>query len=179
MRDMRLRAIGSSDPELRGHVDAMLAADSDAAGRLAAIDRAFLAAPAGDPERERIADPLGVVGHTVSHFRVIEPLASGGMGVVYRAEDTQLRRPVALKFPLAALHLDQDMKERFFQEARLAGGLDHPNVCAIYEAGETVEGHLFYAMPLYQGETLRSRLGCSILSPSPMPSSLRRRSRPA
>ena len=126
MLKMRLRAIGASDPELRRHLEALLIADSNAAKRLAVIDRAFGAGSASDPERERNADPLELVGRTVSHFRVIELLASGGMGVVYRAEDTQLRRPVALKFPLAALHLDQNIKERFFQEARLAGGLDHP-----------------------------------------------------
>ena len=103
------------------------------------------------------ADPLQLVGRTVSHFRVGEPLASGGMGVVYRAEDLQLRRSVALKFLLPHYHLTDSSKERLLGEARAAGGLDHPNVCAVYEIGESTAG-FFLAMPLYGGETLKERL---------------------
>jgi serine/threonine-protein kinase len=154
----RLRAIGASDPDLRRALETMLAADAEADSRLARVEAAF-----GSPGVEggvmgRDADPLELVGRSVGHFRVIELLAYGGMGVVYRAEDMRLERAIALKFPLPAHRFDRSAKERFLHEARLAGSLDHPNVCGIYEAGETDNGHFFYAMPLYDGETLHARL---------------------
>ena len=80
------------------------------------------------------------------------------MGVVYRAIDTRLARPAALKFPLPGQRIDGQVRERFLREARAAAALDHPNICAIYEAGETDDGQLFLAMPLYPGETLKARL---------------------
>ena len=152
-RERRLEAISSSDPELHSGITALLLADASAGSGLERIEQLF---DTGGGERD--PDPLGMVGRTVSHFRIIEGLASGGMGVIYRAEDTQLGRPIALKFPLPAHPLDRSAKRRFVHEARLAGGLDHPNLCGIYEAGETDDGHLFLAMPLYVGETLRQRL---------------------
>jgi eukaryotic-like serine/threonine-protein kinase len=136
----------------------LLTADSGAEAQLAHIDQAFSASYSDWSGSEQDEDPLKMVGRTVSHFRVIEALAAGGMGVVYRAEDTQLKRVIALKFPLLAESLDRSAKQRFLHEARVAGGLDHPNLCVIYEAGETDDGHLFYAMPLYKGETLKARL---------------------
>ena len=101
---------------------------------------------------------LKLVGQTVSHFRIVEPLAAGGMGVVYRAIDTQLGRPVALKFPLPGQHLDGQVRERFLREARAAAALDHSNICSIYETGQTEDGQLFFAMPFYDGETLKARI---------------------
>ena len=101
---------------------------------------------------------LRLVGRTVAHFRIVEPLATGGMGVVYRALDTRLGRPVALKFPLPGQRLDGQVRERFLREARAAAALDHPNICSIYETGETEDGQLFLAMPLYEGETLKARI---------------------
>ncbi|MES1211456.1 MAG: serine/threonine-protein kinase, partial [Acidobacteriota bacterium] len=88
----------------------------------------------------------------------IELLGAGGMGVVYKAEDTRLRRTVALKLLPPELSHDAVAKARFLQEARAASGLDHPNVCTVYEIGETRDGRLFLAMPWYDGETLRQRL---------------------
>ncbi len=157
-RDERLAAIGDADPGLRRAVEALLAADLEVDVRLGRLDAVLASPDSTRRERAGAADPLGLVGRTVSHFRVIGSLAQGGMGIVYRAEDTRLGRAVALKFPLAGDHLDAQAKERFLHESRLAGALDHPNLCAIYEASETDEGHLFHAMPLYGGETLKARL---------------------
>ena len=150
-RQTRLNAIGASDPALQRAVEQLLAADSQADAILLRVD-ADLGEAAPDP------DPLQLVGRTVAHFRIIEPIARGGMGVVYRAEDTRLGRPVALKVPLAARYVDREAVERFRQEARAAAALDHPNLCPVYETGETADGDLFYTMPLYQGETLKARL---------------------
>ena len=155
-RQGRLAAIGAEDPDLQRTVEAMLDADAGADIRLARLDT-FLGSSMPTAEQDD-GDPLKLVGRTVSHFRVIAPLARGGMGVVYRAEDVRLGRAVALKFPLETDRLDRRAKERFVHEARLASALDHPNLCAIYEAGETDDGRLFHAMPLYAGETLRDRL---------------------
>ena len=151
-RQARLGAIGASDPGLQRAIEELLAADSRADAILTRIEAVL-----GDGGED--IDPLRLVGRTVSHFRVIEPLAHGGMGVVYRAEDTRLGRPIALKFPLAAAHyFDPAAKQRFRHEARVAAALDHPNLCPVYETGETPDGDLFYSMPLYEGETLKARL---------------------
>src|SRR6185503_819562 len=103
-------------------------------------------------------DYLGLAGRTISHFRVLEPLGVGGMGIVYRAEDTRLGRAVALKFLLPQRSQDAAAKARFLREARSAAALDHPNLCTLHEVGETEDGRLFLAMPLYPGETLKARL---------------------
>ena len=103
-------------------------------------------------------DVLKLVGRTIAHFRVLDPLAVGGMGVVYRATDTHLGRTVALKFPLPGQRVERDVRERFLRESRAAGALDHSNICSIHEAGETEDGQLFLAMPLYAGETLKERI---------------------
>jgi serine/threonine protein kinase len=112
-------------------------------------------------EEEASADPWGstaVVGAPVSRYRILSPIGIGGMGVVYRAEDTRLGRPVALKFlpPLPAPN--PRARERFLDEARAASALDHPNICTIYEVGETAGGQLYIAMACYDGETLKRRL---------------------
>jgi eukaryotic-like serine/threonine-protein kinase len=99
-----------------------------------------------------------LTGRQVSHYRVAEFLGGGGMGVVYRAEDSRLGRMVALKFLAPELGRDPIAKARFLNEARAASALEHPNVCTVLDMGETEEGLLFLAMPLYTGESLESRL---------------------
>ncbi len=92
------------------------------------------------------------------HYRLLGPLGIGGMGVVYRAQDTRLGRNVALKFLPPALTPNPTDKMRFLQEARAAALLDHPNVCTVFEIGETAGGQLYLAMACYDGETLKARL---------------------
>jgi eukaryotic-like serine/threonine-protein kinase len=106
----------------------------------------------------RLLTALVLTGRRVSHFQVAELLGGGGMGVLYRAEDTRLGRIVALKFLAPELVRDEIAKARFLTEARAASALEHPNLCTILEVGETEEGLLFLAMPLYQGESLDYRL---------------------
>jgi TolB-like protein/Flp pilus assembly protein TadD/predicted Ser/Thr protein kinase len=99
-----------------------------------------------------------MIGKTISHYRIIEKLGEGGMGVIYKAEDTKLRRPVALKFLPPELTRDPEAKERFIQEAQAASALDHPNICNIHEIDETPEGQLFICMAYYEGETLKETI---------------------
>ena len=94
-----------------------------------------------------------MVGKTISHYKILEKLGEGGMGVVYKAEDTKLKRPVALKFLSHHLTANTDAVKRFTTEAQTTSALDHANICTIYEVDETKDGQLFIAMAYYGGET--------------------------
>jgi serine/threonine protein kinase len=151
-RGNRLTALSTSDPELRAAVESLLAADSDADARLAPLEAVFF------PERVAEPDPLGLAGQTVSHFQIHESIGAGGMGVVYRAEDTHLGRAVALKFLLPSYGIGAGAKARFLREAKLIAALDHPNLCTIHEVGTSEDGRFFLAMALYPGENLKARM---------------------
>ncbi len=99
-----------------------------------------------------------MVGKTISHYRVLEKLGGGGMGVVYKAEDTRLNRTVALKFLPRELTSDTEARKRFMHEAKAASSLDHANICTIHEIDQTDEGQIFICMAYYDGETLKKKI---------------------
>src|SRR5690606_7739179 len=153
-RERRLALIAAEEPALRDLLAGLLSGDERSSGPI----RRAVPGGAVRPNLDEGADWLGLTGRQLSHFRILEPLGSGGMGAVYRGDDSRLGRPVALKFPLPHTRLDPRSRERFLREARALAAVDHPNLCTIYEIGETPEGQLFIAMALYEGETLAARM---------------------
>ncbi|HEV7516079.1 MAG TPA: protein kinase, partial [Thermoanaerobaculia bacterium] len=160
----QMRAELATMAEMAGRVEPVEVPGVELEETLIELARPETVAPAGEPAEEAAKEPDDALptglrlGSMVAHFRVVAPLGGGGMGVVYRAEDTRLGRTVALKFLAPERTRDPAAKERFLQEARAASALDHPNLCTVHEVGETAEERLFLAMPCYDGETLAERL---------------------
>lgn len=99
-----------------------------------------------------------MIGKTISHYKILDKLGEGGVGVVYKAEDIKLKRLVALKFLPPHFSFNSEAKVRFFHEAQSASALDHPNICTVYEIDETDDGQLFISMAHYEGETLKEKI---------------------
>lgn len=151
----RLDALAATDAPLRREVEALLRAHHQS-GPLdhSVLDAVSIASEDAARETSKVwgADSVG------AHYRLMGAVGDGGMGVVVKAWDQRLERTVALKFLPAYLLGDSEARERLRVEAQAAAGLDHPNVCTIYEVGETSNDRFFIAMPYYQGETIAARL---------------------
>ncbi len=99
-----------------------------------------------------------MIGKTISHYKILEKLGGGGMGVVYKAQDIKLKRTVALKFLPPELTREEEAKERFVHEAQSASALQHNNICTIHDIDDTDDGQMFICMDYYDGETLKKKI---------------------
>jgi eukaryotic-like serine/threonine-protein kinase len=146
------------DHALRTEVESLLRAHEQ--------DGSFLDLPAYEVAADFLADAFGglLAGQQIGPYKIISPLAAGGMGEVYLAQDSRLGRKIALKLLPPDFAKDQHRVRRFAQEARAASALNHPNVCVIHEVGKTSDGRHFIAMELIDGITLRERISRGPLS---------------
>ncbi|HET9306113.1 MAG TPA: protein kinase [Candidatus Sulfotelmatobacter sp.] len=157
-----LREKCPDDDEVRKEVESLLSHESSAAGFIESPAFDIVAQlVAKDDANEQNADQ-NLVGRISPRFRLLDKLGSGGMGVVYKAEDTKLRRSVALKFLPPELSRDPQALERFQREAYAASALNHPNICTVYDVDEA-DGQPFIAMELLEGQTLERRIGAQPL----------------
>ena len=150
----------ANDPELRAELSSLLKVADEADPFFDELGDAVISLPSVSEEgfAEAFSEHESFVGRTVHQYRIEEKLGSGGMGVVYRAHDTQLDRTVALKFLPRHVVADEAAAERFVVEARAAAALDHPNVCMVHEISRDEDGRPFIAMAYYDGETLKQKL---------------------
>ncbi len=166
-RDVFLEEACKGDEELRREVDSLLACKSEA--------EEFLESPALEVAgralgRQRLeAGHQDQAGRTLAHYRILEKIGEGGMGIVYLARDTSLERKVAIKFLPPEMEEDLAARERFFREAKSAATLDHPHICVVHEADQ-VEGTPFIVMEYIEGESLKDRLA---RGPLPLEETLR------
>ena len=145
------------DPELRAEVERLLA-DLEEADTHYGTDDDLPTISLSPKRTGGDNDPYQLTGTTVAHYRIQERLGKGGMGVVYKAEDTRLHRTVALKFLRLSLNEEEHMRDRFYAEARSASALDHNNVCTVHEFGQTEEGNFYLVMAHYEGQTLLEKI---------------------
>jgi TolB-like protein/lipoprotein NlpI len=152
------------DPSKQAQLASLLAAAEEAEGFFDSLADAVLSLSPWEEDSGRTSTPTSesepdpLIERSVRQYRIEEVLGSGGMGVVYRAHDTSLNRPVALKFLPHRMTGNAAATERFLVEAQAAAALDHPNVCVVHEIGEDDEGRVFISMAYYEGETLQQKL---------------------